>query len=183
MIAIIGKTCVGKTFLLEKAKKLGYSTFNCDDFFKEQYQFGNDCYKIIKKSLGKEYVNKTEVDRKMIKKLIMTKNGRDQLEKLIFPILFEHFRTFKYDFVEIPILYSKNGNFRMFFNKILNIVASNETRKKILKFKNVDNCDFEFYDSLNNGICEEKCVDINMDNLCVDSNWEFFFKSHYIKII
>ncbi|MDK2819487.1 MAG: dephospho-CoA kinase [Mycoplasmataceae bacterium] len=183
MIAIIGKTCVGKTFLLEKAKEFGYSTLNCDEFFQKQYKFGNDCYKIIKKSLGEKYVNEVEVDRNMIKKLILTKNGRNNLEKLIFPVLFEHFKKFKYDFVEIPILYSKNGNFKPFFNKILNIVASSETRKKILKFKNVDKYDFEFYDSLNNGICEEKCVDINMDNICADSDWEFFFKSHYIKII
>ena len=168
MIAIIGKTCVGKTFLLEKANEFGYSTFNCDDFLKEQYKFDNKCYKLIKSTFGEYYVNDENVNKKRLKKLISNNEGRDAVEKLIFPIIFEHFQNFKYDFVEIPILYSKNGEFEIFFTKTLNVIANMETRKKILKFKNVDNYDFEFLDSINTGLSKVGDVDVDMDNIPVD---------------
>ncbi|MGL5204959.1 MAG: dephospho-CoA kinase [Metamycoplasmataceae bacterium] len=183
MIAIIGKTCVGKTFILEKAKELGYSTFNCDDFFKEQYKFGNKCYELIKNNFGENYVNGTEVDKKMLRKLVFIEQKKDLLEKLIFPILSEHLEKHKYDFVEIPILYSENGDFERFFNKTLNIVASNEWRRKILNFKNVDNYDFDRYDSINKGLSKRGDVDIYMDNIPIDMDWKNFFKRYYIKII
>ncbi|MGL4252356.1 MAG: dephospho-CoA kinase [Metamycoplasmataceae bacterium] len=183
MIAIIGKTCVGKTFLLEKAKELGYSTFNCDDFFKEQYKFGNKCYELIKNNLGEKYVNEQEVDREMLRKFVFHENGKDLLEKLIFPILSEHFEKHKYDFVEIPILYSKNGDFERFFDKTLNIIASNDWRKKIRNFKNVDNHDFNDFDLINTGFSKEGSVDIYMDNMPVNNDWKKFFNRYYIKII
>ncbi|MGL5205721.1 MAG: dephospho-CoA kinase [Metamycoplasmataceae bacterium] len=183
MIAIIGKTCVGKTFLLEKAKELGYSTFNCDDFFKEQYKVGNKCYELIKNNLGKEYVNDNEVNREMLKKLVFIEKKKDLLEKLIFPVLSEHFEKNNYDFVEIPILYSKNGNFERFFDKTLNITASNDWRKKMRNFKNVDNYDFEHFDLINTGFSKEGSVDIYMDNIPVNNDWKMFFNRYYIKII
>ena len=180
MIAIIGKTCVGKTFLLDKAHELGYSTLNCDLFFAKEYQFGNKCYELIKKNLGKEYVNSATVDKKMLKEFISTKKNKDLLEKLIFPVLFEHFEKYNYDFVEIPILYSKIVNFERFFNKTLNITASMETRRKILKFKNVDNYDFEFFDSINTGFSKPQNVDINMDNIHNNIDWKVFFQRYYV---
>ncbi len=180
MVALIGKTCVGKTFLLEKAREMGYSTLNCDDFFKEQYKFGNKCYKLIESNFGESYVNQINVDKNRVKKLISNKKSRDAIEKIIFPVLFEHLQNFKYDFVEIPILYSENGKFEHFFRKTLNVIASMDTRKKILKFKNVDNYDFEFFDSLNTGFSKIGDVDIDMDNIPIDIDWKLFFKSHYI---
>ncbi|MGL6125056.1 MAG: dephospho-CoA kinase [Metamycoplasmataceae bacterium] len=180
MVAIIGKTCVGKTFLLEKAKKLGYSTLNCDDFFHEQYKFGNKCYELIKNKFGEKYVNKKEVKREMLKKLIFTENRRDELEKLIFPVLFEHLKKFKYDFVEIPILYSKNGNFEVFFDRTLNIKASLEWRRKIANFKNVDNYSFDDFDSINTGFSKDGDVDIHMDNMPVNMDWKMFFIRYFI---
>lgn len=180
MVALIGKTCVGKTFLLEKAKELGYSTFNCDDFFTKQYKIGNKCYELIKENLGEKYVNETEVDRKMLKELILTEDGKNLIEKLIFPVLFEHFQKNKYDFVEIPILYSKNGNFEIFFDKTLNITASNKWRRKILNFKNVDNYSFEDFDSINKGIPKKGDVDIHMDNIPINIDWKMFFKRYFI---
>ncbi len=183
MIAIIGKTCVGKTFLLDKARELGYSTLNCDLFFAEQYKYGNKCYELIKTKLGPKYINDEEVDRKMIKKLISSKNGLNLLENLIFPVLFDHLKKNNYDFVEIPILYSKMVNFESLFEKTLNITASMETRRKILKFKNVDNYDFDFYDSINTGFSKKENVDINMDNISNNIDWKLFFQRYYIKII
>ncbi len=183
MIAIIGKTCVGKTFLLNKAHELGYSTLNCDLFFTEQYKYGNKCYELIKMNLGSKYVNNEEVDKKMIKQLISNKNGLNLLENLIFPILFEHLKKNDYDFVEIPILYSKMVDFESLFQKTLNITASMETRRKILKFKNVDNYDFEFYDSINTGFSKKENVDIDMDNISNNIDWKLFFQRYYIKII
>jgi dephospho-CoA kinase len=168
MIAIIGKTCVGKTFLLDKARDLGYSTLNCDHFFTEQYKFGNKCYELIKENLGKEYVNEDAVDKKRLKKFISIEKNKDLLEKLIFPVLFEHLQQYNYDFVEIPILYNENVDFKGFFDKTLNIIASMETRRKILKFKNVDNYDFEYFDSINTGFSKPDNVDINMDNISIN---------------
>ncbi len=183
MIAIVGKTAVGKTFILEKAKSLGYTTLNCDNFFKKEYTKGQKCYEIIKKNLGKTYVNDIGVDKKMLKMLIKTKNGRNMLENLIYPILFDHLSNNKYDFVEIPILSNLNSNFAIFFSKILNITASMETREKNLKFKNVDNYDFMFFDTINNGYLGSDSVDINMDKLPNNMSWKVFFETCYIKII
>lgn len=183
MIAIVGKTCVGKTFLLNKAKDLRYSTFNCDIFFENQYKFGSKCYELIKNAFGEKYVNGDFVNKEMIKMLISTENGKNSLEKLIYPVLFDHFLENKYDFVEIPILSTKNCDFRKFFSKTLNVLASTERREKNLKFKNVDNYDFEYFDSINMGIYEFNTVDIYMDKLSINTDWKSFFQSHYIKII
>lgn len=183
MIAIVGKTCVGKTFLLEKAASLGYSTLNCDDFFAKEYQNGNKCYSLIRDNLGEIYIKDGFVDRKMIKKLISNENGRNLLEKLIYPILFDHLSKNKYDFVEIPILSSKNCDFTGFFSKILNIITNDKTRTKNIKFKNVDNYDLEFFNTINTGFYGVNTVDIYMDKLPNNMCWKSFFETHYIKII
>ena len=135
MIAIVGEPGVGKTYTIKLLKKSGYSILIADEFLKEQYLFNNDGYKIIKKYLGKEYVNNHSVDIIKLRNYALT--NIDRLEKLVHPLLVNHLIVNKYDFVEIPILNSKHCNFIKLFQKGIIITDSQENIRRRIKMRNM----------------------------------------------
>ena len=128
MIAIIGEPGAGKTFTIKLLEKKGFSILIADDFFKSQYLFDNEGYNIIKNNLGIKYVDKKSVIIEKLREYSI--NNMDNLEKLIHPLLENHLKLKKYDFVEIPILNSTYCNFNQYFTRVLNIINTKESIKK-----------------------------------------------------
>ncbi|VEU68486.1 dephospho-CoA kinase [Mycoplasmopsis pulmonis] len=166
MIAITGKAGVGKTTFLKKMEKKGYKILYSDNFFNQDYEKGYQSYQLIKDNLGQDFVNDQRVDKKRLKNWIKEDlSNLDRLEKLIYPLLKTHLEQNFYDFVEIPVLGSKNVDFYPLFSKIYNIEISESQRLEQLKKRGVDNSDISFFESINKGVIGKKVVNISLENL------------------
>ncbi|MBN0919636.1 dephospho-CoA kinase [[Mycoplasma] gypis] len=161
MIAIIGKSGVGKTTLLNILEARGFKTFIADNYVKNIYKKGSIGYKKIQEILGDQYVNEYEVDKKALRdSIIQDYNFVDKLEKIIYPIIEDHLKNHHYDFAEVPNIYTSNGNFVPLFNKIIRIETSEKIRLKNLKKRNVNNLEKNVIDTLNKGFFNDKVVNI-----------------------
>lgn len=161
MIAIIGKYGSGKTTFLKKIESYGFSVLYTDDFFKKCYEKNEECYCIIKESLGQEFVDdKSVLKNKLREFIIENKNNINIIEKLVYPVLEDHLKNNKYDFVEIPNLFTQNANFVKYFEQIFNIEISEEQRLKNIEKKYVDKKTSKLNNKLNNGKKGKKVVNI-----------------------
>ncbi len=136
MIAIIGLPGSGKTYTIKLLEKMGYSILIADDFFREQYKYGNEGYLLIKNNLGNEFVNEKSVDRNALRNFAI--ENMDKIEELVHPILEEHLKKNKYDFVELPIINSKYADFKKYFGVVINITPAGKYSTFMDKdFKNI----------------------------------------------
>ncbi|WP_027120753.1 nucleoside/nucleotide kinase family protein [Mycoplasmopsis lipofaciens] len=139
MIAVIGKTCVGKTTFLNYLKNKGFSIFILDEFVNDLYEKSEKFYTFILNNLGEKYCINNKIDKLKIRTLFNQKPEIiDLLEKGIYPLIFEHFQSYSYDFVEIPNLVNQKNDFSSFFSSILCLETSNKIRMKNAQKRNVD---------------------------------------------
>ncbi|WGI36448.1 dephospho-CoA kinase [Mesomycoplasma lagogenitalium] len=178
MIAIIGKYGVGKTTFLKKVESFGYKILYTDEFFANCYKFNNSCYWAIKNELGQNYVNESEVIKNELRNFILKdKNNINILEKIVYPILEKHLEENRYDFVEIPNIFSKNANFERFFSHIFNIKTSEKKRQENIEKKGVLKKNSNLNNSLNVGKIKKKVVDILWEDIEKEDFFINFFKS------
>ncbi|MGZ9413135.1 dephospho-CoA kinase [Mycoplasma sp. Z386] len=176
MIAVIGKYGSGKTTFLKKIEKYGYKVLYTDDFYKECYAKNGVCVSIIKEKLGINFIKNDEVNKEEIRNFILNDKGNiNKLEQLVYPVLEEHLSKYKYDFVEIPNLFTKNANFLRFFSQILNIQTTEEKRQKNIKKKGVNKKISELNNFLNNGKIGKKVVNISWEDIEKENFFEDFF--------
>lgn len=79
-ICITGKPCSGKSLVLSYIKDLGYKTWEADKYVHQIYKYPYLGYQTILKIFGKQYVNKTEVNRKKLGQLVL--NDEESLKRL-----------------------------------------------------------------------------------------------------
>ncbi|QJG67196.1 dephospho-CoA kinase [Mycoplasma phocoenae] len=177
MIAIIGKSGVGKTTFLKKLEKHGFKVLIADEFVNELYKKGNLGYKKIKHTLGEKYVDENGVNKKALKESInLNLDFINEVEELIFPIIENHLKITNYDFVEMSNIFSKNANFLPYFSKIIQISIPEENRVKNLKKRNVNNYDKNIIDALNKGFFTNDIVNISSENVEEKIFFKMFFK-------
>ncbi|SJZ40412.1 dephospho-CoA kinase [Mycoplasmopsis verecunda] len=151
MIAIVGKIASGKTTFLNYCKNLGYSTLNCDHFVTDLYNHNEEFIAKINEKYGDLLVTNNYVDKKKIKNWILQDiSNLEKIEKEVIFYIKKHLLSNKYDFVEIPILFSKNVDFSNFFAYIFNMQIEEKTRQIFLKNKGVDNFVLNILDNQNN---------------------------------
>ncbi|MGX9340644.1 dephospho-CoA kinase [Mycoplasma sp. 128] len=161
MIAIIGKSGVGKTTILNILEAKGFRTFNADIYVKNLYKKGGLGYKKMQEKWGNLYINNEGVDKNALRaRLIEDPNFINEVEKLIYPLIEEHLKFNYYDFAEVPNLYSPNGNFVGLFDKIVRIEMDEKYRQKNLQKRNVNKSQKAVIDTLNKGFFEKNVVNI-----------------------
>ncbi|WP_041363606.1 dephospho-CoA kinase [Mesomycoplasma hyorhinis] len=183
--AVIGKYAVGKTTFLnllqeysKKVLKKEQKILFSDEFFQMCYLKDNPCYLALK-NYNPAFVKEMKVNKEKLREFIRSNpDNINIIEKLVYPFLEEHLKNNKYDFVEIPNLYSKNANFAVYFDKVIRVFSSEEQRVKNIVNKNVNNSISSLNDFLNKGFCHK--VDVNISN----SEWknEDFFPKFFSEL-
>lgn len=150
MIALIGQIAVGKSTFLENFKKLGLKTFNCDEFINREYQKNGKIYHKINQELGDFLNDKNGISKEKIKLWIDQKaHNLGELEKIIYPLIFEEIKGGNFFIVEIPNLLPKNFEFISLFSAILCLETSQKNRLKNFKKRNVDKTKIKAIDAKN----------------------------------
>ncbi|MCU4117144.1 dephospho-CoA kinase [Mycoplasma zalophi] len=183
MIAIIGKSGVGKSTFLNFLQRQGYRVLIVDNLVKKLYQNGSEGYKLIKNNLGENFVNDVEVDKKaLVDRLFLQPEFINEIESLIFPLIENHLENNFYDFVEIPILYKKNANFSRFFTKVICIDIPEKIRVKNLQKRNVNNKNKIVIDTINKHFFDPKIVNIYCYKVLSRNFFKKFFKIYFSSI-
>lgn len=185
MYAVIGKYAVGKTTFLnllqdysKKVLKKEQKILFSDEFFQKCYLKNEPCFLALKK-YNPSFVEENQVNKEKLREFIRSNiDNINIIEKLVYPFLENHLKNNKYDFVEIPNLYTKNANFTIYFDGVINIYSSEEQRVKNIMNKNVNNSISSLNDFLNKGFFDK--VDVNICN----SDWknEDFFPKFFSKL-
>lgn len=138
LICLTGKTGSGKSTCLEIIKKLGYQTFETDNFIHDIYQVNQAGYELIKQEFGEIYVNEKEVDRKRLGQLVF--NHKEQLEKLnklMLPIIKEKIVGLKQKqqiiFVELAIYLNHESYFTNLFDEVIQVTGKSEQEEEKVK--------------------------------------------------
>lgn len=113
-IAITGGVATGKSTVLNILKKMGFSTFSCDEVVKKLYEKAYIQNKILK-TLGKEILGENgKIDKKKIlEKIIEDPLFKKKLEKIFHPLVKKALLNFikkeekkeKIIFAEVPLLF------------------------------------------------------------------------------
>lgn len=170
-IAIIGKYGVGKSYYLNELKKLNFKCDSADNFFQNCYLKNENCYLAIKNNLGSFLVNEEKVDRNQLRNFIKNDfQNIDLLEKNVYPFLEKYLKDHKFDFFEIPIIYSKNGNFEQYFDIVIEIIANdskiqNNINKKNNLNKAIDDLNKKLNIERTNNNNNKNVIKINVDLL------------------
>jgi dephospho-CoA kinase len=140
LVCITGEIGSGKSTALNIIKANGYATFSMDEYVHHIYKHNQIGYRLIKQHFGKEYVDKTEVNRKKLGKLVFASpNDFKKLNKLMIPLIQQQLeklsRKASLLFVELGILIHQEKSFSKYFNKIIYIKAKKELIYKNLRKK------------------------------------------------
>lgn len=113
-IAITGSVATGKSTVLNILKKMGFSTFSCDEVVKKLYEKAYIQNKILE-TLGKEILGENgKIDKKKIlEKIIEDPLFKKKLEKIFHPLVKKALLNFikkeekkeKIIFAEVPLLF------------------------------------------------------------------------------
>lgn len=132
-ICITGKPCSGKTLAMNYIKKAGYNIWIADDFVKSIYKVNKEGYKLIKKNFGSSFVNKTNVNRQALGKLVFSKKeALKKLNKLINPLIkktIDKLSDNKTWFIELGTYIFYPQDFANCFDKIV-LIFNNQNWKK-----------------------------------------------------
>ena len=120
---LIGSPGSGKTTLLKKIQKRDIDVFHADSYINKIYKKGEIGYEIILNVFGPQFVNKSQVDKKMLGDYL-SKN-MDKLSILndnIFPVIKEHLSGKDNYVAELPII--TNSNVKFDYDIIILVTAS-----------------------------------------------------------
>lgn len=141
LVALTGNYGSGKSFVLEKFKKMGALTINSDEIVRDLLK-KNDIKKEVRELLGEKVLTGDgELDRKAIRDIIFKDAYlRLKLEDIIHPEVFKEIERFiaevKEDeviIVEIPVLFERGYQNR--FHRIITVYADDLTILKRLETK------------------------------------------------
>ncbi|TNK81975.1 dephospho-CoA kinase, partial [Mycoplasmopsis pullorum] len=119
MIAVVGKVASGKSTFLKHLQELGYKTFICDDYVNWLYRNDEQVKLNFINFFGQGVVQNGQINKSFLKEQIkLNPQNLKFIEKVIFPIIFEHLKTHLYDFVEIPVLFTEIVDFSKLFSAI-----------------------------------------------------------------
>ncbi|MFV8471351.1 dephospho-CoA kinase [Mycoplasma sp. B6188] len=150
MIAIVGRMASGKSTFLAACASLGFSTFSCDEYVAYLYNQDKAFIALIEQKFGSFLLSEGKINKKLVKNWIMQDpSNLKKLEKEVFYRLKQHLMQHKYDFVEIPILFTEIEDFAPLFSCIFHMQIQEDIRQKFLHQKGVDNFTLEFLDSQN----------------------------------
>lgn len=137
-ICITGKPCCGKSTAMEYIKKAGYHTFIADEYVHAIYKVGKPGYNIIKKTFGSKFVNKKEVDRKALGKLVFNnKSALIKLNKIMNPLIRKAIEKLnkKFDwYIELATYIFYPQDFKNLFDKVV-LIFTNKNWKKDYQVK------------------------------------------------
>lgn len=132
-ICITGKPCSGKTLAMSYIQKAGYKIWIADEFIKQIYKVNKPGYNLIKKHFGSKYINKEEVNKKALGKLVFTnRNALKKLNKLMNPLIKKAINKLPNNslwFIELATYIFYPQDFRNCFDKIV-LIFSNKNWKK-----------------------------------------------------
>lgn len=136
-IGITGSIGTGKTTFLHLLKKLGFSTFSCDEVVKKLYQDPEIGDK-VKRLFGQTSLEK----EKILKAIVSDPRLKKSLEDLLHPYVKEEMFKFfeeaekkgeKIVFVEVPLLFE--CGWEKYFDEIWVITCSKNIQEKRIKEK------------------------------------------------
>ncbi|APJ38196.1 dephospho-CoA kinase [Mycoplasmopsis pullorum] len=140
MIAVVGKVASGKSTFLKHLQELGFKIFICDDYVNWLYCNDEQVKLNFINFFGQDVVQNGQINKSFLKEQIkLNPQNLKFIEKVIFPIIFEHLKTHLYDFVEIPVLFTDIVDFSKLFSAIWNLTIDEENHQKFLDSRNVDN--------------------------------------------
>ncbi|WP_029608675.1 dephospho-CoA kinase [Mycoplasma simbae] len=150
MIAIIGKIGVGKTTFLKNCGIELEQIFFADVFVAQNYEKNGLFYEPIKQKIGEFLIDENGVSKpKILAWLSQNTENILKLEKLIYPIIYEHLKSNEYKLAEMPVLVNKNVNFLPLISGVLCLSTSDEIRVKNLQKRNVDKATLKQLDKKN----------------------------------
>jgi len=138
-ICITGKPGSGKSLAMKYIQELGYRTFIADDFVHAIYKAGQPGYIAIKREFGDKFVNKNEVDRKVLGAYVFSnKLALKKLNNLINPMIKKAIISLDNSqkwFIELATYIFYPKTFEKIFDKIVLISAPENRKNKVQKDK------------------------------------------------
>lgn len=129
MIALVGKICSGKSFLVKKLQNRGFKIFNADFFVEDLYFRNSDFLKFLRTINLGYLIKDNQVSKDKIKEILKAKHSDFFiLERIAHTYIWLHLNQHVYDFVELPVLNSPYVDFSIFFSHIINIDNSDRQR-------------------------------------------------------
>lgn len=132
-ICITGKPCCGKSTAMQYIKEAGYNTFIADEYVHSIYKVNKPGYNAIKKAFGSKYVNKKEVDRKALGKLVFNnKSALTKLNKIMNPLIrkgIEKLDNKKTWYIELATYIFYPQDFANLFDEVI-LIFTNQNWKK-----------------------------------------------------
>lgn len=134
LIGITGCIGSGKSMTLSMFNKLGYDTYDCDEFVKEAYEDKNIINELSKVFSGEGRFTKSAISNLIIKNphLIVS------LNKIIHPFVKERIMQLNHQdkliFVEVPLLFETD--FQFLFNQTIAIDCKKELRDERITKRN-----------------------------------------------
>lgn len=130
-IGITGSYASGKTVVLDYLASKGYKTFSADECVKNLYKNIEIQNQILKLLPSLKIFDRTEISEL----IYSDDNARQKLQDFVYPLLIKELIFFKqqnkiaeFIFAEIPLLFE--ANFKIYFDFVVTIFCSEETRIK-----------------------------------------------------
>ncbi|WP_426460921.1 dephospho-CoA kinase [Mycoplasma hafezii] len=175
MIAVVGKICAGKTFVLKELEQEGYSVFYADEYVNNLYEKNTTFLSDAKNMLPTICFENNQLNKAKLKEAISQgKIELSTLEQLVFRYLENHLKKNKYDFAEIPILYKTRCEFIQIFQKIVAINTNSSLRQSLCEIRGVDNFWFNYFETQNhyNWDVKDNLCGVEIVNISINNKWE-----------
>ncbi len=140
IIAIVGAPLSGKTTVLKRLQEKGMRVFSADSHVTKIYKAGEEGYNLIKDTLGSEFVNEEQVDRRMLAEWASEGDNLTKLNEMIHPLIYNYLDD-KDNFIgEMPII--SNSPIKFKYDKIVLVRANEETIMDRFSKTNLRNPEF-----------------------------------------
>lgn len=138
LVCITGKIGSGKSTVIDQYTKLGYKTFEVDNYIHSIYKANKIGYQKIKGEFGTEYVNDKEVNRAKLGQLVFNdKKELDRLNAITLPLIKERILSLQNKkeiiFIELGIYITNEQYFKDCFDLVILVKGKQELTDQKLK--------------------------------------------------